>query len=65
MAPVRMKKRASGASPEPTHQLVPTKMSTPTTTRSPIKKRKGITLEQKQAIIENLQLESKCPMRGF
>ncbi|KAH7369082.1 Borealin N terminal-domain-containing protein [Plectosphaerella cucumerina] len=63
MAPTRTKKRTSNASPapesplaKPAAQLVPTKSSA-TPTRSPIKKRRGITIEQKKAIIENLQLE--------
>ncbi|GAW18839.1 hypothetical protein ANO14919_083210 [Xylariales sp. No.14919] len=47
MAPVRPQKRKSKASP-----------STSSPQRSPIKKRKlGITLAQKQALIDNLQLE--------
>lgn len=45
-------------------QMVPTKtrspMKTPPSQRSPIKKAKmGITLGQKQALIDNLQLESE------
>ncbi|KAH6685239.1 Borealin N terminal-domain-containing protein [Plectosphaerella plurivora] len=56
MAPTRTKKRASASSPAAESQMVPTKMST-TPTRSPIKKRRGITVEQKKAITENLQLE--------
>lgn len=56
MAPVRTKKRASDAMAD---QRVPVRPS-PTTPhhRSPIKKRKGaISLQQKQALIDNLQLE--------
>lgn len=40
-------------------QKVPTKVGSPQTQESPFKKRRvGITLAQKQALIENLQLES-------
>ncbi|ROT36998.1 hypothetical protein SODALDRAFT_212583 [Sodiomyces alkalinus F11] len=62
MAPVRTKKRVSRASPAPRspaaaeNHFIPTKTGTPTR-KSPLKQRRGITLEQKQAIIENLQLE--------
>jgi hypothetical protein len=71
MAPTRSKKRKSAEStnsidvqnfPVPP-QIVPTKTRSPLrtpTTRSPIKKpAMGITLGQKQALIDNLQLESK------
>ncbi|PNH58645.1 hypothetical protein VD0002_g8878 [Verticillium dahliae] len=37
--------------------MIPTKTAATPIRKSPIKKRKGITLEQKQALIENLQLE--------
>jgi len=70
MAPTRQKKRKSTESttsvdiqsfPAPP-QLVPTKMQSPTrtpTSRSPIRKQAmGITIGQKQALIDNLQLES-------
>ncbi|KAM0322840.1 hypothetical protein ACHAQA_009181 [Verticillium albo-atrum] len=63
MAPTRTKERASADSPaqyaaSPNRQTIPTKAATATPTRrSPIKKRKGITIEQKQALIDNLQLE--------
>src|SRR5450432_483645 len=69
MAPTRSKKRKSIESatsvdvqtfPAPP-QVVPTKTRSPTKTpnRSPIKKvRMGITVGQKQALIDNLQLES-------
>ncbi|KAK0103219.1 hypothetical protein ONS95_005253 [Cadophora gregata] len=69
MAPTRSKKRKSTEStssvdvqsfPAPP-QMIPTKTHSPTrtpTNRSPIKKQKmGITLAQKQALIDNLQLE--------
>ncbi|KAH6723613.1 Borealin N terminal-domain-containing protein [Leptodontidium sp. 2 PMI_412] len=69
MAPTRSKKRKSTESttsidvqnfPAPP-QMVPTKTRSPArtpTNRSPIKKQKmGITLAQKQALIDNLQLE--------
>jgi hypothetical protein len=71
MAPTRSKKRKSTEStssvdvqsfPAPP-RLIPTKTRTPArspTSRSPIKKpTMGITLGQKQALIDNLQLESK------
>lgn len=71
MAPTRQKKRKSTESissvdvqrfPAPP-QLVPTKTRSPVTTpmnRSPIRKPTiGITAGQKQALIDNLQLESK------
>lgn len=52
MAPVGPRKRRSESSP-----------GTSSPQRSPIKKRKlGITLAQKQALIENLQLESTCSL---
>ena len=70
MAPTRSKKRKSTEStssvdvqnfPAPP-QLIPTKTRSPARTptfRSPIKKSTmGITLGQKQALIDNLQLES-------
>jgi len=70
MAPTRPKKRNSSDSstsvdvqsfPAPPH-LIPTKMQSPTRTptgRSPIRKQAmGITIGQKQALIDNLQLES-------
>lgn len=51
MAPGRPKKRVSNEA-----------ISTPELQRSPIKQRKmGITLRQKQALIDNLQLESMAP----
>ncbi|PKS06521.1 hypothetical protein jhhlp_007269 [Lomentospora prolificans] len=61
MAPIRTKKRVSGE-PQARTMTVPTKMGTPTRTphnnRSPIKKRQaGLTIAQKQALIDNLQLE--------
>ncbi|KAH7398062.1 Borealin N terminal-domain-containing protein [Cadophora sp. MPI-SDFR-AT-0126] len=69
MAPTRSKKRKSTEStssvdiqnfPAPP-QMIPTKTRSPArtpTNRSPIKKQKmGITLAQKQALIDNLQLE--------
>ncbi|KAG9243532.1 Borealin N terminal-domain-containing protein [Calycina marina] len=69
MAPTRQKKRKSTESagsvdtqsfPAPP-QLIPTKVQSPTrtpTSRSPIRKQQvGITLGQKQALIDNLQLE--------
>lgn len=72
MAPTRSKKRKSTESttsidvqnfPAPP-QMVHTKTRSPArtpTNRSPIKKQKmGITLAQKQALIDNLQLESKA-----
>ncbi|KAF3355555.1 hypothetical protein VdG1_06967 [Verticillium dahliae VDG1] len=62
MAPVRANKRVSGDSPaqhatSPDRHMIPTKTAATPIRKSPIKKRKGITLEQKQALIENLQLE--------
>ncbi|KAF7550443.1 hypothetical protein G7Z17_g5716 [Cylindrodendrum hubeiense] len=57
MAPVRTKKRASDAMAD---QKYPVRTGSPSTPRhrSPIKKRKGaISLQQKQALIDNLQLE--------
>ncbi|KAM0285024.1 hypothetical protein ACHAQH_001713 [Verticillium albo-atrum] len=66
MAPCRTKKRASGDSQakysaSPDRQTIPTKTVAATPTRrSPIKKRKGITVEQKQALIDNLQLENRA-----
>jgi hypothetical protein len=73
MAPTRQKKRKSTESttsldvqsfPAPP-QLLPTKEKTPArtpTNRSPIRKSTmGITLGQKQALIDNLQLESMPP----
>lgn len=65
MAPTRPKKRPSGPtpSPRPNQTTVPTKSGTPTQTphnRSPIKKAKpGLTMAQKQALIDNLRLESQ------
>jgi len=74
MAPTRQKKRKSTEStsfvdvvefPAPP-QLVPAKLRSPTktpTNKSPIRKaRIGITAGQKQALIDNLQLESKNTM---
>ena len=68
MPPLRGKKRKSEQSTmsidEPTtrdiaSQKVPTKTGTPSREESPLKKRKtNMTLAQKQALIENLQLES-------
>ncbi|TPX17467.1 uncharacterized protein E0L32_003110 [Thyridium curvatum] len=64
MAPPRGRKRKSDQSttedaPNMAGQTVPTKSGSPS--ESPRKKRKvGITLGQKQALIDNLQLE-KCP----
>ena len=73
MAPTRSKKRKSTESassvdvqsfPAPP-QMVPTKARSPKrspTSRSPIRKPKmGITIGQKQALIDNLQLESTSP----
>jgi len=71
MAPTRARKRKSTESSSadiPSFQtrseLVPTKTASPAitpTNRSPIRKRKmGITSRQKQALIDNLQLESTC-----
>ncbi|TQV95799.1 hypothetical protein V2A60_000972 [Cordyceps javanica] len=62
MAPTKSKKRVSDQSAASTRQRgvkVPVKEEPTTPTeRSPIKKRRaGITLHQKQALIENLQLE--------
>ncbi|KAF9869787.1 hypothetical protein CkaCkLH20_12704 [Colletotrichum karsti] len=61
MAPARTKKRSSDEMEEPSTQrrTVPTKTGTPTMLSSSPSKRQriGITLEQKQAIIDNLQLE--------
>ncbi|KAG7128580.1 hypothetical protein HYQ44_014862 [Verticillium longisporum] len=62
MAPVRANRRVSGDSPaqhatSPDRHMIPTKTAATPIRKSPIKKRKGITLEQKQALIENLQLE--------
>ncbi|KAH7171219.1 Borealin N terminal-domain-containing protein [Dactylonectria macrodidyma] len=55
MAPVRTKKRTSDAMDD---QKVPVRSPTTPHHRSPIKKRKGaISLAQKQALIDNLQLE--------
>ncbi|KAK7423329.1 hypothetical protein QQX98_001120 [Neonectria punicea] len=57
MAPVRPKQRASNATAD---QKVSTRTNSPSTPhhRSPIKKRRGgISLHQKQALIDNLQLE--------
>ncbi|KAK3191556.1 hypothetical protein K4F52_002371 [Lecanicillium sp. MT-2017a] len=59
MAPTKSKKRGSGDSTKQRAGVaVPLKdaPSTPTH-RSPIKKRAGITLQQKKTLIENLQLE--------
>ncbi|KAL2756168.1 hypothetical protein ACRALDRAFT_2042359 [Sodiomyces alcalophilus JCM 7366] len=62
MASLRTKTRVSRASPAPRsptaaeHHLLPTKTGTPTR-RSPLKQRRGLTLERKQVIIDNLQLE--------
>ena len=67
MAPTRSKKGVSDQSTASTKHLdtassrMPIKNSGPSTPpeRSPIKKRKmGITMPQKQALIENLRLES-------
>lgn len=57
MAPTRAAKRKSDATLD---LKVPVKTSSPSTPqRSPIRKRRGgITLQQKQAMIDNLQLES-------
>lgn len=56
MAPGRPKKRDSDQSSSAKHRE---NVSTPTHQRSPIKQRKmGISLHQKQALIDNLQLES-------
>ncbi|KAI1410772.1 Borealin N terminal-domain-containing protein [Hypoxylon sp. FL1857] len=58
MAPVKAtRKRKSSHSTSPVeNQKIPTKSSSPS--RSPIKKRKlGLSLAQKQALIDNLQLE--------
>ncbi|KAM0517941.1 hypothetical protein D7B24_006327 [Verticillium nonalfalfae] len=62
MAPVRANRRVSGDSPaqhatSPDRHMIPTKTAATPIRKSPIKKRKGITLEQKQALVENLQLE--------
>ena len=63
MAPARSKNRGSDQSTASTRQRgvkVPVKEEPTTPTeRSPIKKRQaGITLHQKQTLVENLQLES-------
>ncbi|KAK0730774.1 Borealin N terminal-domain-containing protein [Lasiosphaeris hirsuta] len=67
MPPVRGKKRKSDQSAvsideqntrDTASQKIPTKSGTPSTRESPLKKRKtDITLAQKEALIENLQLE--------
>ncbi|KAG6041852.1 hypothetical protein E4U41_001012 [Claviceps citrina] len=62
MAPVKSRKRVSDRSMTSTNRAdtkVPIKNpSTPTGSRSPIKKRKmGLNVQQKQALIDNLQLE--------
>lgn len=45
-------------------QMVATKTEEDTSRESPRKRRKvGITIAQKQALIDNLQLESRCPIR--
>jgi hypothetical protein len=75
MAPTRSKKKKSTESinsinvqsfPAPP-QMVPTKTRSPARTpsnRSPIKKqRMGITAAQKQALLDNLQLESMLRLR--
>lgn len=72
MAPTRSKKRNSTEStssvdvqkfPAPP-QMIPTKTRSPArtpTNKSPVKQQKmGVTLAQKQALIDNLQLESKA-----
>jgi hypothetical protein len=70
MAPTRSKKQrksteSAGSVDVQQSQIVATKTRSPARTpsnRSPIKKvRMGITVGQKQALIDNLQLESKCP----
>lgn len=61
MLPVIGKKRKSGADAtgEMEHQTIPTKTGDQPSNGSPMKKRRtGITIAQKQALIENLQLES-------
>jgi hypothetical protein len=69
MAPTRSKKQRKSTESASSgdiqqQQIVATKTRSPTRTpsdRSPIKKmRMGITVGQKQALIDNLQLESKC-----
>lgn len=63
MAPPKGKKRSADQAALQSRdamadQQIPTKTGTPT--ESPAKRRKvGITLEQKQALIDNLQLERK------
>ena len=69
MPPIRGKKRKS-VEDENTQditmgQKVPTKTGSPSASQeSPHKKRKtGITITQKQALIDNLQLESTSPAK--
>jgi hypothetical protein len=73
MPPVRSRKRVSDQSTIPVNcqsnmadQKIPTKSGSPVATprqRSPIKKKKpGISLAQKQALIDNLQLESELAL---
>ncbi|KFA48392.1 hypothetical protein S40293_00391 [Stachybotrys chartarum IBT 40293] len=58
MAPVRSKRRISAGSSSPTAEHIGGSPSTPHT-RSPIKKRRmGLNPQQKQVLIDNLQLES-------
>lgn len=61
MAPGQPKKRASDEAKPASNGN--NKTTTPELQRSPIKQRKmGITLRQKQALIDNLQLESEYPV---
>ena len=67
MAPTKSKKRGSNSSNAPRTAMADTKVplraaSPSTPQRSPIRKQKqGITIRQKQALIDNLQLESEHP----
>lgn len=63
MAPTKSKKKLSDAKTIlRTGTKVPLRDEPSTPQRSPIKKRKmGISLRQKQTLIENLQLESLLP----
>jgi hypothetical protein len=63
----RGKKRKSSASagePDaPVDHKIPTKAGSPAANESPMKRRKiGINVYQKQALIDNLQLESGLPV---
>lgn len=70
MPPLRGKKRKSNESAvsydeaiEMTGEKIPTKSGDDGTQQSPLKKRKiGLTLAQKQALIEDLQLESQLSL---